>query len=264
MISHILQEVFEKSLPILFPDFNLNKLMNRNSKECGNSLSIGFSLDQYLNLTEQYDYHTNVISHFTSIRSLFSILNSESIRLYNLLNVNDPNDFMNVLPETYHDTLKRKKQDIYIMSGVDFDALSHNNKLRMWKEYGADNEGARIELEITPTDNQEYCFMKSICYDKLNTSEFFRVIERIKNKYHKHEIDVSQMLYTPSLLHKEPLWAQEMETRLLFYHKNPRRFNDDYPNPETPIIWDYSERRNTLCRYFQDKFNANFKKDDSN
>lgn len=131
MISHILQEVFEKSLPILFPDFNLNKLMNRNSKESGNSISIGFSLDQYFNLTEQYDYHTNVISHFTSIRSLFSILNSESIRLYKLLNVNDSNEFMNVLPETYHDTLKRKKQDIYIMSGVDFDALSHNNKLSM-------------------------------------------------------------------------------------------------------------------------------------
>ena len=250
-----IREVFEKALPILVPDFHVKKLMNRNSSISGNSANIGFSLDQYFNLTQQYDYHSNVVSHFTSIKSLFSILNSESIRLYNLLNVNDPNEFMNVLPEEFHPYLKRKKQDVYIMSCVDFETLPEADKLKMWKKYGDNSKGVRVELEVIPNHKAQYCFLKSICYDHLDTSEFFSVIGHIKEKHNLYELDVSEMLYTPSLLHKESKWKQEMETRLLFYDKDPKGFNADYPNPKTPIFWDYSNRYNTLCRYYNIKLN---------
>lgn len=251
MLDHpAITEIYEKAFPKLFSNFNDAKIRSRGSSRGGNKLSISIGEDQFFNLTPNYDYPSKIISHFTSMSSLFSILNSESIRLYNLDNVNDNNEFLNVLPEKYHDRLKRKKEDIYILSGCDYEGLDEEVKHNMWNLYGNSNEGVRIRLKIEPNENCSYSFLKSVQYDPLDISQYLETISEIRLKYSLDEIDAIQPLLIPSLFHKSKRWALESEKRFVFYDKYPGKYYDDYSNPTTPIFVDYSQRNNCLCRYY--------------
>ncbi|MES2480099.1 MAG: hypothetical protein V4561_13505 [Bacteroidota bacterium] len=94
--------------------------------------------------------------HLTSVQTLFSILNSRSIRLYNLHNSNDPKEF-------------KYSADLFNLSDLEIDAgknkiytfsfcpLSELNNNELWKKYGKSFSGVailfKIENDIMAWDN---------------------------------------------------------------------------------------------------------------
>ena len=96
--------------------------------------------------------------HFTSVNALFSILNECSVRLYNLHNSNDKNEYNYAARELKH--INRLNENIDNENSVIINNIKANSyvlsctsianlyKSKFWKNYGDKGKGVAIEFEI--------------------------------------------------------------------------------------------------------------------
>jgi len=134
------------------------------------------------------------IFHFTSLKNLYSIINENSLRLYNL--ANSRND-----PEEYNYAAK-KINDIYKLQGFDISfieneirkikinsfILSCTNEASLsnsyfWQEYGNKGKGVALELEIVNNIvDWEYFYCSKVQYKKWNSLIILKAVGKIYRK----------------------------------------------------------------------------------
>lgn len=166
--------------------------------------------------------------HFTSLRNLYSIINEGCVRLYNLNNSTDPNEYLHVAnmlypifqffddkfnESTFADYLAKKKEDLFIMSCTE---TKEKQNPDFWKEFGDDFKGVAIEFKIIndPEIWSSFYFAKvkyGLDYSAL--TNFFCRWERLQsaNLSNKYLIDLKQLI----AFHKDNSYAKENEIRIL-------------------------------------------------
>lgn len=204
--------------------------------------------DEFFEFTEKYDYEKNELSHFTSLRGLFSIINSGSIRLYNLMNMNDPTGYFYALPEEYKEKLQGQKKKVYILSGCDIENMEDSEVFNLWRLYGENGFGARLILEVNK-GRFKSTFLKRVIYEPLNIEQFKITKERIEDE-EPAEIDFMETLITPCILHKNHLYKSENEIRLAHLCEFHEDRLSECVKPQTPYFTEYSYTSNQMCRYY--------------
>jgi hypothetical protein len=175
----ILKE-FQKVIQIHFPEF-----INPRSGYTGSNFDSQISIKNKDFVKTPFFYNGNLkFIHFTNLFNLISILNSKSIRLYNLIHSEDEEEFnyaANILG------LKKEMQEYlkeYYYSFSFCDANELNNK-HMWEEYGNKFKGVALEFEIVnnPINWINY-HISEILYDlPKSLKDFKNDIDKLKHKY---------------------------------------------------------------------------------
>lgn len=187
------------------------------------SLNARFPTKNSLLRNTSYLYSTtNKLIHFISLPVLFSIINEGSIRLYNLHNSNDENEYSYAaqkLEDIYRlqgdsdpRLINTIKEHSFILSCTTHEGL---RKPKFWQKYGDKGQGAAIEFEIiNDVYDWEYFYCSRIHYNKLESfdtlKEKWKAIQE-KNSHIKYKISLDQILS----LHKSKDWIDEDEIRIL-------------------------------------------------
>ncbi len=121
--------------------------------------------------------------HWTSVNNLLSILNNREIRLYNLYNSDDADEFCyaaNVLG-LEDSQIAHLKKNYYTFS---FSKKEELNNDYLWKKYGGDHKGVAIEFSIENDPLEWNNFMISnVHYNvPIHFSEFAEDILKLRDK----------------------------------------------------------------------------------
>ncbi len=251
----IQEKFFNEVFSVLFEDGAIKNLKSSGGGYSGNNYDFHIPPTEYFNLTKEYNPESNIISHFTSFRNLHSILNSEKIRLYNLLNMNDKTEYSYSIPEKYQGSEKGKREKLFILSGCDISKMRKSEIFKMWNDYGEKGFGVRLELEIQPQPFNRNVFLKNVLYRKFETSNLFKAKESFESKYSIGNIDLLETLIAPCILHKNEQNDLEYETRLVLYDSqfisnpvNCRKMN-------SPFFEEFSYESKKYCKYYDLKLN---------
>ena len=134
--------------------------------------------------TDYFYRGDEIFFHLTDIKALFSILNSRSIRMYNLHGSSDQTEFAYSasLFNARQEEIDARKDRLFTFS---FCPLSELSDLRMWQEYGCNFCGVAIVFELInqPIHWVNYHLSK-IKYKLSNSMEnYVRKIDLLKKKY---------------------------------------------------------------------------------
>jgi hypothetical protein len=154
--------------------------------------------------------------HWTTIQHLMSIINSRQIRLYNLQNSADPEEFnysasLLTIP---NEQIEHSKNYLYTFS---FSENNEKDNPELWEKYGQNYSGISLEFEILNDPEEWDNFMLSRTYYKLPDKFFqlFQKLDELKSKYPGIEIDID--LGKLIAYHKKPNFSNEKEIRLSSY-----------------------------------------------
>jgi Protein of unknown function (DUF2971) len=159
--------------------------------------------------------------HYTSLESLYGILNSGEIRLYDLNNMNDPFEFNYIIKNKNLKLLKEQieffKKSLFITSLC---AFQGKDSFDLWRLYGKNGQGVSIVFEVI---NNEYnwgdVLLGKVIYGTENkASEQLRDAIEITNHFvadKKMKLDtLPKYLALLMLHHKNQIWSSEQEYRL--------------------------------------------------
>ncbi len=196
------------------------------------------------------------ILHFTSLKTLFSIINEKSIRLYDLNNSDDPNEYLflvNGITDFYKkqgysdenivNRFKIAKENSFILSSTSLDEIRNR---KFWREYADGGMGVGIEFEImnNPVNWDGFYFSK-VKYGEMDWwNSFISDIQGICSKHPSHRFDfIFDMIFS---LYKNTSYKDEMEIRILA--QRPEKYGGHF---ESLIKQDISKNRATLVNYFK-------------
>jgi len=200
----------------------------------------------YFENTDYYYKGDLQFFHLTNYRSLFSILNSRTIRLYNLHKSNDPTEFeysANLFNASPIDIDSRKKK-IYSFSFCPMSELTNQNS---WEIYGDNFRGIAIIFQIINNPQEWDNFhMSDIKYDlSPKVKNYVNDINTLKIKYAgcTFELELEKIM----AFHKEPKWEHEKEIRILTYNPFPS-YEDSRKFSKQELI--IEPNRNRFAEYF--------------
>lgn len=202
-----------------------------------------------------YFDQTQKLIHFTSLPKLFSIISDCSLRMYNLNNSNDPEEYSyaaNLLKTIFKTQgftdewieykIEKEKEFSFITS---FTTLENLENETFWNKYGNLKKGVAIEFEIVnKLVNWEYFYLSPVHYNKLD--EFDTLLSEWINLQHKnrnilYKIDLDQILS----LHKSLSWSTENEIRLL------TMYPDLHDKPFRELIYKDTKETSPHCTKIQ-------------
>lgn len=109
------------------------------------------------------------IIHYTSIESLYSIVHSGVLRLYDLNNANDPSEFQTFFKsiglQKPQEFISSAKKQIFTSSFCGFNE-DQSDSAEMWRLYGSDGRGVALVFEIlNQEDDWHKIIIGSVLYD---------------------------------------------------------------------------------------------------
>lgn len=199
-----------------------------------------------LKSTPFYFDSENDFIHFTSIESLYSILNSGFIRLYNLVHMDDKFELdfaKNKL--SFNKKISINKEDFYCLSMCSSKKILNNDtkKHLLWKLYGKNGFGAIIRLKIKNNLEKWLTFHLSEMYYNLNN---FKPVKRL-NTITKTEAFDSKL----ACFIKLPIYKFEHEIRIIFDNQNPATFYEKKDILKYPITYPDKLHKSGNIQYFQ-------------
>lgn len=185
--------------------------------------------------------------HVTSVQNLFSILNSKTIRLYNLHNSSDQNEFFHAGNRTglfSDEIMERLKDFVHIFS---FSPISELDEPYVWENYGGGHyQGVAIcfSIQNDPLDWENYHIADVRYNDYVRIDNFKLAFDLFRKKYPfiSQYIDLSRVLP----FHKSEEFRPEKEVRLLHYPKFDHLAFKNYSHYEYKV----DPGRNRDVRYF--------------
>lgn len=189
-----------------------------------------------LNGTKYYCSETKLL-HFTSLEALLSIINDSSIRMYNLWNSSDEQEYTHaaeifdriyeIIGQRGETRIKLSKSHSFISS---FTSSENYLSSYHWENYGNHYKGVAIEFEINPDYITWYRFILSkTFYDKQNDFDaLFKAWHNFQAqvaipKNCTYDIDMNWLLS----LYKNKTYSPEQERRLYLYSDG---FYASYPS----------------------------------
>lgn len=201
----ILIKDFKQKVEALFPDIPITNW------GYGMDFTVGFG-SQNTNLRKSRYYidpRGQKFFHLTTYRSLLSIVNSGTFRLYNLSNSDDPNEL-----SSFTDLAFTKEQIDHIKEGIFTFSFSHVDDLRnprLWSEYG--QVAIVFEFMNDPRD-WDYYHLADIQY---STNPAFKRFYELQQEFQKR-IPMRfghDTLRDLIAFHKSPEFHWEQEVRLM-------------------------------------------------
>lgn len=186
--------------------------------------------------TKFYYNNENEFAHFTSIESLFGILNSRHLRFYNLVKMDDKYELeyaLKALSFIEPDDKNKIKEQLYIFSMCSASEILNEEPKKkkhiLWKLHGKDGHGVIIRLKIENELNLWYNYYLTKCFYDLDN---FDAIKELHQKTKTEFLDVKIASFI-----KLPIYEFENEIRLVFDKKNSGWINDKNNNLTYPIIY---------------------------
>jgi hypothetical protein len=195
----------------------------------------------------QYFYKGNKkFIHWTTIQNLMSVINYREIRLYNLHNSSDADEFNYAaehlkLPK---ESIDYAKEFLYTFS---FCKSSELDNPDLWQEYGKNYEGVAIEFEIVNNPKEWKSFMLSPIFYEI-PENFKKMVDELEEFKLKHpnastNIDLGKLI----AFHKKPDFSKELEIRLATYYPFEKAEEyDTFCNTE----FRFDEKRPRVTDYF--------------
>lgn len=186
--------------------------------------------------------------HFTSLDSLFAILNSKHLRLYNLLNMDDKFELEHARKALlFNNPDELDKEQLYCFSmcssSVILNEEPKKKKHLLWKLHGRDGNGVIIRLKLFNTINSWYNYHLTKCFYNLDN---FAPIKAL------HEITNNEFLDTkPACFNKLPIYEFENEIRLIFDNRRPVTLTDKDDKVLYPITYPDKLNKKDKIFYFQ-------------
>lgn len=187
----------------------------------------GPTLNRELSASKYYYRKSKKVLHFTSLKAAYSMINEKSLRLYNLHNSADTDEYTfigNPIRPFYHRQgyneifinakIDDLKDTFFILSTTSVDELENS---KFWKEYGDNGKGVAIEFEILndPIDWDGFHFSPVFYGESDNWGCFLEQMTQTCEQNPRNRYDFSfDMLYC---LHKSALqtYIDEKEIRIL-------------------------------------------------
>jgi hypothetical protein len=169
-------------------------------------------------------------AHYTSLRNAMNILNSGSIRLYNCLNMNDPNEikyfFDNSSMEFENEEIEKYKREHFILSGSLIEPEKEED-FNLWRLYADDCRGVAIVFEIDDKlNNWSKIYLQKVSYEKDSKSWIYDYLKfhkefNEKNRLFENKPQLFALLATGV---KNEIWSIEKEFRIVI--RNPFDVNN--------------------------------------
>ena len=182
------------------------------------------------------EYKGDYILKFTSLRSLLTLIDNESLGMCSLVCMNDPGE------KDYADNKVNKRDnednsiDTFIISGCKDEA---EKNLTMWRLYGGDAKGICLKFRVDKTKlNKNGFYLAPVSYADSNKKHYeLEIIKNIctQHKEKKWSFDFAEWNIWKHFF-KDNAYAVEEEIRLLFL-----------PIPHIPLaksIWFLDDRTN--------------------
>lgn len=218
MLDTLNKDFFLNVLPHLFNKKDLSPFYSFLCGQCPGSYDIKLDIDSILTCAPAYKPETNRFVHFTSLKALNSILIEQGLRLYNLIALNDPNEFSLIASDFgYNDfQIERIKSQTYICSLCPSSVLDSDRISKFWEYYGDKGQGCSIEFEIEdPIQAMSHVKLANIIYSKPEFSAFLAANNDFE-KRHNRKTDLKGLIHLQACLHKHPDFKSESEVRLLW------------------------------------------------
>lgn len=245
-------EYINDVLKIILPEISSNKIYSLSMSGSTDQLSLNFNANTFKEFKNSYKCSAKSYIHFTSLRALHSILNEKALRLYNLNNVNDPNEFNFLTKDLISNefTIKNIKENSYIMSMCDSAILKSDEILNLWRLYGGGGTGVAIEFNIQLPNNSYNDFLLSNIQYKKPDIEAFKLKHEIFEKKHNVKMKLDGIFKIPGCLHKSPYYKIENEVRLLLID-NETNINRSsaMTNDSKPCFYDFNSKNERVSFY---------------
>lgn len=205
-------------LPSLFQSSAIHNVLGGGSGYDNNEYYFHLNFESLIKVYPAYLPDGYTFVHFTSIKNLHSIINELSIRMYNLNNLNDPNEFKYLIRnfEINEIEIENIRSNTYVFSMCHSSIFESDKILQMWLLYGEKGYGCAIEFEIlSPNENVHNILLGKVLYGGMDLSDYIRAKQRFEEKHNVHVID-KELMNLPACLHKKPIFNHEMETRLFY------------------------------------------------
>jgi hypothetical protein len=162
--------------------------------------------------------------HFTSLKGLLSILQTNSIRLSSLNGMNDPNEIAfasEIFEDMTSEYIERQKKATLSFSFCEFNSFdkeieTNANNLDLWRFYGNNGEGVAIKFKIINEQKNWIAYhLSQIKYGKSSLDYWESVsdsLNEFNKKYPKFYINLARLL----CFHKSTYYKNEQEVRLVF------------------------------------------------
>ncbi len=230
-ILEILKEDYQISvLPHLLPNVDTKNLGCYMHGLSGNEYNIALSPETLLCCAPEYKPTENQFIHFTSLKSLSSIISEKSIRLYSLLNSNDPNEY-NYFAEFFQlkpDGINKFKKRVFLLSLCSDNILKTHNILNLWRLYGDNGLGVIIvfEIETSLIPFSKY-LLANVLYKRPDSKNFIKKNREFEKRFNL-KVDYSDLLHIQACLHKSKYFQAEEEVRLVYLPSHiPSYYNSD-------------------------------------
>jgi hypothetical protein len=198
-------------------------------------------------LNSEYYYQGELkFVHFTSLLAIQSILNSKTIRLYNLNNLNDPREYSFAGDLITFNNINKEdaKENMYLFAMCKTSILTGPTEyeFNMWRLYGQNGDGVCIQFDFStnPQIGWRDYFISEVFYGsstKTNLKAIKELLKKYEDERPKTEIDLGQIV----AFHKSNLYKLESEVRLLFDNREKKIFRasiykDSNGKQMSPII----------------------------
>jgi hypothetical protein len=189
---------------------------------------------------------TDTFIHYTSIDSLFNILNSTNLRLYNLNNLNDPTELRFALLKTgiTKDMIDIPfyQRSMFLTSFCSYDKERQNEDYNMWRLYGNDGNGVGLVFQIeNASDKWNDVYFGKVHYGESNTTfenlKAFLSFHQKFNDEHKILENFPHWIPVMCMLHKSEIWRIENEYRLFAFCPFDEYTFDSSPDIKNTLMY---------------------------
>ncbi len=216
-------ELYLSEARVFYPNIRMNSAFSMYSgeQEFPRSGKIQFNcglIDQSFIDSESFQ-----VIHYTSLSSFFEIVNSETIRLYNCYNLNDPKEIEHGLnslnfpfDKSWLDNLKRNH---FVLSSSRYDEAVKDD-FNLWRLYGQDGMGVGMVFEIPrEIKNWNGVNLSKIEYSSDNSNEslskrFLDYHQAFQSKYKLFE-NIPAIIPLLASFQKHEIWKIENEIRVV-------------------------------------------------
>ncbi|MEK7226759.1 MAG: DUF2971 domain-containing protein [Bacteroidota bacterium] len=186
--------------------------------------------------------------HFTTIDSLFNILNTAQLRLYNLYNLNDPKEFRYALSNAgikqNEINLEYYKRNMFLTSFCSYNMKEQDEDYNMWRLYGGDGNGVGLVFGIEDYQNHwNEVYFGKVHYG--NSNEAFNNLKAFIDYHHSfnndHKILDTYPTWIPvmCMLHKDKIWEIEKECRLFAFCPFDEYTFESNPGIKNYLMYDH-------------------------
>ena len=228
-----------KILPLLFCDSEKIKYLwgGGGNKWSGNYNQYKKSLRSGDFGESRYQTKSFYSYHFTKLESLMKILESRTLRFSNISRSNDKLEMKYYLNKFYPQNdeilFNQLTQNTFVFSTSNESIIDSEHELTMWKEYGGRQTGVIIGLEMICNGNHKNYFSHvNVAYELRDYLLFKRANMEFTMK-NSIEIDYSQCLFLPSIMHKTKGSSVEREVRTIYL---PNFTNTSMVEPNANIL----------------------------